>query len=97
MKVKCIVDMDFVDGPYLGEVYEVLSIEPPPGTNDHFYRIANADEESYLYPAECFEIVEPLPAATVITEYPPRTAEEDAWIKEQMEIIYKNNPHLRPA
>ena len=36
-----------------GKDYEVLSIE------GEWYRIVDETEEDYLYPPECFEIVEP--------------------------------------
>lgn len=43
-----------------GKIYEVLSIERK------WYRIIDETDEDYLYPPECFEIVETDPPAPVL-------------------------------
>ncbi|WP_293824465.1 hypothetical protein [uncultured Parolsenella sp.] len=41
-----------------GKVYEVLSVEKD------WYRVVDETEEDYLYPPECFDIVEPNDGST---------------------------------
>lgn len=45
-----------------GKVYAVLSIEKG------WYRVVDETEEDYLYPPECFEVVEPNDGSTPVSD-----------------------------
>ncbi len=45
-----------------GKVYDVLSIEKG------WYRVVDETEEDYLYPPECFEVVEPNDGSTPVSD-----------------------------
>ena len=44
------------------KVYDVLSIE------GEWYRIVDESDDDYLYPPECFEIVEPNDGSTPVSD-----------------------------
>lgn len=45
-----------------GKVYDVLSIEKD------WYRVIDETDEDYLYPPECFEVVEPNDGSTPVDD-----------------------------
>ena len=59
MKVKYLEKTSFLELTH-HKIYEVLSVE------GEWYRIVDDSGEDYLYPPECFEIVEPNDGSTPV-------------------------------